>query len=186
MDRADLGRGAVRLENLHDPLHLVGRQPRHVLAVVDRHVVLVIRVVGCQGAAGYRGEDLVADRFQPPPELGPRRGVVLVHPFQAAIGHPEIQPAVLADHAGDRPHPRQVIAPAGRPARDRHHRQAGVVRPPERRVRLGGDLAVRRDRVVDVREQADHRVVRPVIVRTAGISARRRWLFRRWPRPFFW
>ena len=45
-----------------------------------------------------------------------------------------VERAVLADHRVDRPHARDVIAPARRPAGDRDHELAGGVQPLERRV----------------------------------------------------
>jgi len=69
----------------------------------------------------------------------------------------KVERAVLSDDRIDRPHPRDVIAPPGRPARDRDHQQARVAQPLHRRVRRSRDPSVGRQRVVDVGEDAAHR-----------------------------
>ena len=71
-----------------------------------------------------------------------------------------VERAVLADDGIDRPHARDVVAPAGRPSGDRNHQHAGGAQARERRIGVRRQLAVRRDRVVDVGQHAAYRAPR--------------------------
>ena len=61
---------------------------------------------------------------------------------------------VLGDGSVDGPHVREDFCPACRPPGDEHGAQTGIARTNERRVRVGDDGALVRQRVVDVREDA--------------------------------
>ena len=61
-----------------------------------------------------------------------------------------VERAVLADDGIHRPHPRDVVAPAGRATGDGHDDPAGIVQAFERAIGAGSELAVRCQRVVDV------------------------------------
>jgi polyphosphate kinase 2 len=69
---------------------------------------------------------------------------------------PHVEGAVFADHAVHRPHARKVVAPAGGPAGDRDHAQAGAVQRVQRLVGRGGEPAFGGQRVVDVGQHGVH------------------------------
>jgi hypothetical protein len=69
---------------------------------------------------------------------------------------PHVEGAVFADHTLHRPHARKVVAPAGGPAGDRDHAQAGAVQCFQGLVGRGREPAFGGQRVVDVGQHAVH------------------------------
>ena len=67
---------------------------------------------------------------------------VALHELARARVVAEPEGAVLAHHRVDRPHARDVVAPAGGAAGDRDHEQARGAQALERGVGDGGQLAV--------------------------------------------
>ena len=70
----------------------------------------------------------------------------------SALTDEELVAAILADHRRNRPHARDVVAPARRPARDGNDRHPGIPQPLHGRQCGGRQQAVQRQGVVDVRE----------------------------------
>lgn len=66
---------------------------------------------------------------------------------------PDEEPAVLRDHAVDRPHSRHLVAPAGRRGGDRNHADAARLQPLERRIGLRGQTTAMGQRFVHVGQQ---------------------------------
>ena len=69
---------------------------------------------------------------------------------------PVIEGAVFANHGVDRPHARDVIAPACRPAGDQDDAQTGAAQSVQCGIRQWGELTVGSERVVDVAEDRVH------------------------------
>ena len=94
---------------------------------------LAVVLVGGERAPGHRGEDLLADGREPRAVLGARvarRPTKRLTSLRARRVVAHVERAVLADDRVDRPHARDVVAPAGGPAGDRHdelaRRRAGA------------------------------------------------------------
>ena len=67
---------------------------------------------------------------------------------------PHVERPILANDRVDRPHPRDVVAPACRASGDRNYQQARGAQAGQRRVRRRRDASVRRKRIVDVGQHA--------------------------------
>ncbi len=147
-------RGPRLLEQAHDPQHLAAREGGHVLAEVDGEIGLAVELVRSKRRAGNLGQDVPAQRLEPHP-VGPPRRLVVAKAADQPLGLgvvAEPEGAVLAHHPVDRPHPGDVVAPAGRPAGDRHDLPAGLPKPLHGCIGDGRQPAVERERVVDVGE----------------------------------
>src|SRR5512135_2508488 len=85
--------------------------------------------------------------------FGPGRLVFLEPLDQLAIEKSEIERPVLADDRIYRPHARDVVAPARRPAGDRHYEPARPLQALHCGVGAGRRLALRSKCLVDVEQQ---------------------------------
>ena len=65
-----------------------------------------------------------------------------------------VERAIFPDDGVHRPHARNMIAPARGPTGDRYHQLAGIAQTFQRCVRVRGESAVRRKRVVDVGQES--------------------------------
>ncbi len=120
MDGGDLRRRAETLEDRDDLQHLRAGQGRHVLAEVDGEIGHAEGLVGGGTAAPGTSASTVrrisssraASCVRSPDGLGKVADELVLFVVVA-----EIEGAVLADHAVDRPLPRDEIAPARRAGR---------------------------------------------------------------------
>ena len=156
VNRADLRVEARRAHQRRDALRRLERQRRNVLAVVDGEVGLAVVLVRSERAARNGGEDAVRDGVQAGAFFAPRLGIVLEAPLQPPAGVEKVEGAVLPDYGVDRPHARDVVTPARRPAGHRHRDLAGAPQSLEGVVRLGSELALGGQGVVDIEEQRFH------------------------------
>jgi hypothetical protein len=131
-------------------------QRRHILAIIDRQVGFPVRLVGSEGAPGHRGENAGCDGLQAGAFFSAIRFVLLKAPLQAPVAVVEVEGAVLTHHGVDRPHPRNVIAPARRPPGHRHDAKSGCAQLLERPVGFSAELAIGSHGVVDIGEHGRH------------------------------
>ncbi|PII39478.1 hypothetical protein T190_04295 [Sinorhizobium meliloti CCBAU 01290] len=118
MDGGDLGDGAFLFEDALDSVDVRDRKRWHILAKIDCEVGLAIELVRGDCRPLHLGEDAGAH----PGELLPVGGALGIGDGEAAahaasrsvIG--EIEGAVFADDARDRPHAGDHVAPSCRPA----------------------------------------------------------------------
>jgi hypothetical protein len=174
MDGADLGHGPFGLEGLADLFRRCERQRRHVLAKVDRDIDLAIGLVGSDGSARKFLQDAGTQRLQffiVGATLFRRLPIDAQH-FARLVVIAEIEGAVLADDAVDRPHAGDVIAPAGGPAGDRDDDQARFMQVFHRFIGACRQPAMQCQRIVNVGEDRFHRLE----VRTGeGGERRKHW-----------
>ena len=126
VDGADLRRRPRFLEERNDPRYLFGRQGIDVLAKVDSQIGDPVVLVRRDAGAGDFGQNLLAKFGQAHPVFLPfRRGLGIAGDHfsgRPVVG--KIQRPVLAHYRIDRPHAREMIAPARRPAGHRDDDQA--------------------------------------------------------------
>ena len=111
------------------------------------------RLVVGEDGPGHLAGDLAADLGQ---------ALALVAAVPEAAQHAafavaaEIEPAILADHAVDGPHPRHLIAPAGRRRGDDDDLQRRAPQPLQRRIGGDGQAAFMGERLVHVGQDETH------------------------------
>ena len=125
-------------------------------AVVDGDVGLAARAVACQRGAGHLAHDALCDLPHAREIGGSHLGVLLVELAQQArlARSRQRHRAVLRHDGVHRPVQCEWFAPAHRPARDGNHVHAGRAQFIQRPQYVGGDLALGRQGVVDVGEDA--------------------------------
>jgi len=103
-------------------------QARHILAIIDREIGLAVKLVEASAQPALRAGCARARRSF---SRGWRRATPhrtrSAAQFLACGVVIEIESAVLATTAFHRPHARDMVAPAGRPPRDRDHQLAAGV-----------------------------------------------------------
>jgi hypothetical protein len=161
---AHLGRHPLGLHHGDDPIDRRTSEWRHVLAIIDRDIRFAVALVGCERAPRYGRDDLVGDRREPVAMVASRGFVGDKAPLELVrrrvVAH--VQRSVLAHDGVDRPHPCDVIAPAGGAAGDRDDELARGPQPLHCAVGFGGQAAVRRQCFVDVGQHAADRPARAV------------------------
>ena len=135
VDRAQLGMQSRVAHERADALRRLQRQGRHVFAVIDRKVGLAVGLIGGDGAARHGGGDFLADGDEADAVTRAHFGGLAVLLVQPSLREAEIKRAVFPDDRIDRPHARDVVAPPGGAACDRHGAKASRMEPLERAER---------------------------------------------------
>ncbi len=156
VDRADFRGHAGRAHQRDDPVDLGKRQTRHVLAVVDGEIGLAVKLVRGERAARHFAQNLLAhgEHFFAVRRARWRVEQEALHQFFPGSVVIKIESAVLADHRVHRPHARDMVAPAGGPPGNRDDQLACRMQPLQRGIGARGELALARERVVDIAEHA--------------------------------
>ena len=157
VNRAHFRRQAGLAHEGGNAFHGFNWQRRHVLAIVDRKVGFTVRLIRGDGGARHLPENRLGDLLQFGAASRPGGWIVDEAFAELAVGKPEVEGAVLADHRVDRPHARDVIAPSGRSAGHRDHPLAAALQRFERGIGLRAELAGGGQGVVDVEQDKCHR-----------------------------
>jgi hypothetical protein len=156
VDRAHFRGHAGAAHERNNPGDGLGRQGRHVLAIIDREVGGAIMLIAGDRAAGDLRQNAVADLRIPFAIGGAGGGVIgVMTPHRTLdVIVAEIERAIFADHRIDRPHAGNVVAPARGTPGNWNDQQMGLLQCLERGVGGSGQPAVGRQCVVDIAQHA--------------------------------